>query len=208
MALQTVIDQLREWPPWLVYALLFGGAFIEYIVPPVPGDMLVVAGCVLVAAFDWNPIGVFAVVTAGAVLGAYCDFRIGLWLVRKNKLARLGATGQRAIASIVARMQRHGAVYLAVNRFIPALRAFFFIAAGVAGLSTRAVLLWSTISALAWNALLVTLGYALGSNIDGLERFFTQYAIVAWSLIGAVGLFVLVRWLIRRRKPDPDEPSR
>ncbi|MFO0746805.1 MAG: VTT domain-containing protein [Myxococcota bacterium] len=200
MDLQSVIDQLRQWPPWLVYALLFGGAFIEYIVPPLPGDMFVIAGCVLVAAFDWNPIGVLLVVTAGAVLGAWVDFHIGLWLVRKNKLARFGEKGQHAIATIARRMQRHGPVYLALNRFIPALRAFFFVAAGVAGLRVGVVLLWSTVSALLWNILLVAIGYALGSNIPSIERFFSQYAIVAWSLLAAALLFFLVRWLIRRAR--------
>lgn len=201
MDLQAVIDHLREWPPWLVYALLFLGAFIEYIVPPLPGDMFVVAGCVLVAAFDWSPLGVFAVVTAGAVLGAWIDFRIGLWLVRSGKLARFGPSGQQAIARIAERMRRSGPVYLAANRFVPALRAFFFVAAGVAGLRTGVVLLWSTVSALAWNALLVSVGYALGSNIAAIETFFTRYAAIAWSVIGAVVIVLLVRWLIRRRRP-------
>lgn len=200
MTLQSVIEHLREWPPWLVYALLFGASFIEYIVPPVPGDTLVVAGCVLVAAFDWSPLGVFAVITAGAILGAWCDFRVGKWLVKSGKLERMGDTSQRAIANIAERMRKHGAIYLAVNRFIPALRAFFFIAAGVAGLSTRSVLLWSTVSAMAWNALLIAIGYSLGKNVAAIEDLLANYAVVVWSILGAIVLVLLVRWIVRRRR--------
>ena len=200
MTLESIVAELRDWPAWLVYAMLFGSALIEYLVPPLPGDTFVVAGCVLVAAFDWHPLPVLLVVTAGAVLGAWLDFRVGLWLVRTGRLARFGPRAQQAIAGVVQRMRERGPVYLAVNRFVPALRAFFFVAAGIAGLRTSQVLLWSGVSALAWNILLVALGYALGTNLDALETIVTQYAIVVWSVIGALVVVVLVRWWLRRRR--------
>jgi membrane protein DedA with SNARE-associated domain len=204
MDLEAIIATLREWPPFIVYLLLFSGALIEYLLPPVPGDMFVVAGAVLVAAFGWHFLPVLAVVTAGAVLGAWLDFLIGKWLVRSGRVARLGERGQGAISRIVDQMKRHGPAYLAVNRFVPGLRAFFFVAAGIAGLTTGQVILWSTVSALAWNGLLVGVGYALGDNLDAVETFFTRYSIIAWSLIAAVTLFFTVRALIRRRKKrDP-----
>lgn len=200
MDLQAIIDALREWPPIVVYLLLFAGALIEYLVPPVPGDMFVVAGAVLVAAFGWHFVPVLVVVTAGAVLGAWLDFLIGKWLVRSGRIARLGERGQGAVGKIVDQMKRHGPAYLAINRFVPALRAFFFVAAGIAGLTTRQVVFWSALSALAWNSLLVGVGYALGGNLDAVETFFTRYSLIAWSIIAAVILFFAIRALIRRHK--------
>ncbi len=200
MDLQAIIDALREWPPIVVYLLLFAGALIEYLVPPVPGDMFVVAGAVLVAAFGWHFVPVLVVVTAGAVLGAWLDFLIGKWLVRSGRIARLGERGQGAVGKIVDQMKRHGPAYLAINRFVPALRAFFFVAAGIAGLTTRQVVFWSALSALAWNSLLVGVGYALGGNLDAVETFFTRYSLIAWAIIAAVILFFAIRALIRRHK--------
>lgn len=200
MDLQAIIDALREWPPIVVYLLLFAGALIEYLVPPVPGDMFVVAGAVLVAAFGWHFVPVLVVVTAGAVLGAWLDFLIGKWLVRSGRIARMGERGQGAVGKIVDQMKRHGPAYLAINRFVPALRAFFFVAAGIAGLTTRQVVFWSALSALAWNSLLVGVGYALGGNLDAVETFFTRYSLIAWSIIAAVILFFAIRALIRRHK--------
>ena len=68
------------------------------------------------------------------------------------------------------------------------------------------VLLWSTVSALAWNALLVGVGFALGDNLDAVETFFVRYSVIAWCVIGAIIAFVLARaWLrARRRKSEPD----
>jgi len=198
--LQSVLDTLREWPPVVVYLMLFAGAFLEYIVPPVPGDMFVIAGAVLVAAFGWHFLPVLAVVTFGAVLGAYLDFVFGKWLVRSGRLQKFGDRGQRAIGGIVTQMQRRGPAYLAINRFVPGLRAFFFVAAGIAGLTTGQVLLWSSVSALAWNALLVGVGYALGDNLEAVETFFTRYGLIAWGLIAAVVLFFVVRALVRKMR--------
>jgi membrane protein DedA with SNARE-associated domain len=198
--LQSILDTLREWPPILVYLLLFLGALIEYIVPPVPGDMLVVAGAVLVAAFDWDFLPVLAVVTLGAVIGAWLDFLLGKWLVRTGRIARLNKHAHRAIDGIAQQMKRRGAAYLAVNRFVPGLRAFFFVAAGIAGLTTRQVILWSTVSALVWNTLLVGVGYALGDNLDAVETLFARYSLVAWGLIAAIIVFLAVRAWLRSRK--------
>lgn len=203
MDLQAVLDTLREWPPIVVYLMLFAGAFLEYIFPPVPGDMFVVAGAVLVASFGWHFAPVLAVVTVGAVLGAYLDFLLGKWLVRSGRLQKFGLGPQRAIDGIVQQMRRRGPAYLAVNRFVPGLRAFFFVAAGIAGLTTGQVILWSAVSALAWNALLVGIGYALGDNLASVEAFFTDYSLIAWGLIAAVALALLVRYLIRRSKSPP-----
>ena len=208
MDLQAIIDHLRDWPPIVVYLLLFAGAFIEYIVPPVPGDTFVVGGAVLVSAFGWHFAPVLAVVTGGAVLGAWLDFVIGKWLVKSGRLDKFGPKGRRAIDGIVAQMKRRGAAYLAVNRFLPGIRAFFFVAAGIAGLSAAKVLFWSGLSALAWNGLLVGLGYALGANLPALESFLVQYSVVVWIVIGVVIAFFVGRmiWKARRAKTE-DDPS-
>jgi len=183
--------------------MLFAGAFLEYIFPPVPGDMFVIAGAVLVASFGWHFAPVLAVVTVGAVLGAYLDFLLGKWLVRSGRLAKFGPRPRAAIDGIVQQMRRRGPAYLAINRFVPGLRAFFFVAAGIAGLTTLDVVLWSGVSALAWNALLVAIGYALGDNLGAVETFFTQYSLIAWALIAAVAIGLFVRYLIRRRRAQP-----
>ena len=49
---------------------------------------------------------------------------------------------EAALREIEARFEAHGAIVIALNRFVPALRAFFFIAAGLARMNALAVLLW------------------------------------------------------------------
>ncbi len=214
MDLGAMIEELRALPDAVVLGVLFLGSFIEYVLPPVPGDTIVVAGAVLVAAFGWHWAPVLAVVTLGAIIGAAVDFAIGRWLVRSGRIARLGESSRATIDRIVVQMQRRGAVYLAVNRFLPGIRAFFFVAAGLAGLGLGRVLLWSSVSALAWNILLVAVGYAVGLHIEDLELFLSRFAIVGWSIIALVILVFGWKWFrssraarSRSRNRDDDQRS-
>jgi len=168
MDLQVALDSLASMPPELAYAALFTGAFVEYVFPPFPGDTVVVAGVALVVAFGWPLPPVFAAVTLGAAAGGLCDFAVGRWAARSGTVERMGPKKRAAIALLVSRFDRWGPAYLAINRFVPGVRALFFVAAGLAGLRTAPVLFWALVSATAWNALLVGLGIAVGGNVDAL----------------------------------------
>jgi len=184
--LAAVVETIQTWPPWITYAALFFGAFIEYVFPPFPGDTVVVAGAVLVTAFGWSLWPVLALVTAGAVLGALGDWWLGRWLGRSGRMARLRPAWRDGIEAVSRQFARRGAWYLAVNRFVPGIRAFFFVAAGFAELSAATVALWATVSALAWNALLLEVGFLLGDNLDAIDSALSRYAAAVWIVMGVV----------------------
>ncbi|MEZ4267818.1 MAG: VTT domain-containing protein [Myxococcota bacterium] len=196
MTLAECVEAAQGIPPWLVFGGLFVASFAEYVVPPVPGDLLVLVGAVLVASFGWSPIPVFAAVMTGAVAGALVDFALGRWLVRRGTLDRQSERTRAAVRMITARFQRHGPWILALNRFFPGIRAAFFVAAGVAGLKPGVVVFWGAISALAWNGLLVAAGLALGENIDALDALMARYTVVAWVVVGVI---LVASWLGVRR---------
>ena len=203
-SLREVIEAVELWPPAAVYALLLGGAFLEYVFPPVPGDAVVLAGAVLVGASGWNPWFVFGAVTLGSALGAAAAFGVGRWLVSSGRITRLSPKKREAIEGIVTRFERRGALYLAINRFFPGIRAFFFVAAGLAGYRLKVVLLWSTVSALIWNGVLMSVGVVLGHNVDEVDTFFTQYTWLMWGLIALVVLVVVWRIVAKRKRASRD----
>ena len=197
--LTAFVEAFKALPDAAVLLVLGLSAFLEYIFPPFPGDTAVAGGAVLVAAFGWPVTPVLLATTAGALLGAWCDFAIGRWLVTSGRLARMSPERQATVEKLTERMRRHGAIYLAVNRFLPGIRAFFFIAAGVAGLPTGRVLLWAGLSAMAWNALLVGLGFALGAQVEDLEATVGAIAKVGWLILALVaGWWVFKAFRSRR----------
>jgi membrane-associated protein len=190
MDLIAILELLNQLPPEMAYGVLFLAAMIEYVFPPFPGDTVVVAGTALVTAFGWPLAPVFTAVTLGAIVGGGLDFAVGAWLVRSGAVARMPPKRRKIIDLLVARFERYGAVYLAVNRFIPGVRAFFFIAAGLAGLRVGPVLFWALVSATAWNGLLVGLGIVLGGNVEEMGLWVGRHSM-------GVGVFVTlaVTWV-------------
>ena len=182
--------------------LLIGmAALLEYVFPPFPGDMVTLFAAFLVTRYGWNLPLVFLSVLTGSGVGAMIDYGVGVWMRRPYEEGRFlkGEATRARVEKVLAAFRRHGAVYVAINRFLPAVRAVFFLAAGMAGLRARAVLFWALVSAAAWNGMVVGVGHAAGANWERLKDLATLYSTAAWGLLGAVLLGWIVVTLVRRR---------
>ena len=203
MRLAESLMELVERSQGATGLLLIGScALIEYVFPPFPGDLVVVFGAFLVARRGWSGPGVWGAVLAGSAIGCMLAYGVGRLLHRTEgrwAAGRLARVRPR-IDSLVERFGRHGALYIAINRFLPSLRALFFVAAGMARLSPWKVLFFGLVSAAAWNALLFALGATVGRQWSQVEEFFVRYGEAAWSVIGVVVLGLVARWWWRRRK--------
>jgi len=181
---------------------LFGSAAVEYVFPPFPGDTITLLGAVLITGYGWSWWAVTGAVVAGSLLGSFADYWLG---VRLRSRPRSGKHTKRwaAVDRVVARFERHGPAYLILNRFVPGLRALFFVAAGMAGMRRRDVLLYGGLSVALWSALLIALGAALGANLEALERWMRRYSAVAWAILGGALLAYLIVRLVRRTRRRP-----
>jgi membrane protein DedA with SNARE-associated domain len=181
--------------------LLLLSACIEYLFPPFPGDMITVFGAFLVVRHGWNGPAVFGAVTLGSILGFMLDYGFGRWLARREERWTRGRLGKMRpqLDRIIARFARHGGLYLAINRFIPSLRGLFFVAAGLARLRWWEVLAYGTLSALAWNGLLLGLGLTVGESWDRLRAALQTYGLVASLLLLLAIIALGGRWWWRRR---------
>ena len=102
-------------------------------------------------------------------------------------------------------------MYLVINRFLPALRAFFFVAAGMIRMPVWQVLLYGGLSALAWNALILAVAWTVGDNWQALQRIFQRYTTVTFVVIACVLAAFFARWAWRRWRartsPSSDGPA-
>lgn len=203
--IELVFDILGHEANLIGFLVLALGAALEYVFPPFPGDMVVLMGGVVVAAQGWHPLPVFLAVTLGAMAGAMTTFAAGAWIARHpdsriGRALRRNPDIERGVARVLAGFDKHGAAYLAINRFLPGIRGFFFLAAGMNGMSTARVLAWGALSAGLWNVLVLVLGVALGGNLERMRVFFERYTAVAWGLLIAALVFFALRVVWRRRR--------
>jgi membrane protein DedA with SNARE-associated domain len=201
--LVTAFMQRHNSP--LGLALLALGAFVEYVLPPFPGDTVTLFGGFLVMRHGWSMPLAFTAVLVGSGCGAMVDFYVGVWMSRRYRegtWVRNPAT-RRQVERVLDAFRRHGELYVAINRFLPALRAVFFVAAGLAGLRPLRVLLFALLSAALWNTLILAVGSAVGAHWDKLQSVFQTYTVAVWAALGALAAALLIRWLVRRRSARP-----
>ncbi len=182
-------------------AILFGATLVEYVFPPFPGDLVVVLGSwyAVQGAISW-PAALVAV-TAGALAGAWIDYRVGAALGRRldRRLARRSPISEERLLRFEASYRRWGVLLLAANRFLPGIRAFLFVAAGASGIPLATVLLFGGISAIAWNVLLLGAGALAARNAGELVRLVEQYTRFAWGALAVAALVGVAVFAWRRR---------
>jgi membrane protein DedA with SNARE-associated domain len=201
--LDEFLHTLEHGPQYWAYALVLAAAAIEYVFPPVPGDTVALFAVVLAVRAQLSWVFVYLSMTLGALVGGLAAWGFGLWLANHEEswpsfLKTPGAT--RALDAVRRGYEQHGAMYLVVNRFLPALRAFFFVGAGMSRMNVGPVIVFGGISAALWNALLMGIGYAVGNNWDVLRDLAERYAVATLILvvITVIGLIARFVWDSRR----------
>lgn len=195
------VEWLRGLPPGGIYAVLFVIAWGENVVPPIPGDIVVVVAGSFVALGLVGLASTFAVATTGSVLGFLTVYAAGRRLgAAVHDPARLRFIPRGPIVTVTAWLDRWGLGVIAANRFLSGGRAVIGLLAGASHLPAGPVALWATVSALAWNAVLVGGGVALGSQWERLVVVLGQYGrVVTLLLVAAALAWGVRRWWRRSR---------
>lgn len=201
--MHEALDWFSGLGPVLTHVLLGMSALIEYVFPPFPGDSITLAGAALAATAGLSWWSVWAVLTLGSMVGGVAAWAFGRSLGRHQEQWPSFLRTPTAQANLVAlqeRFEKRGAVYLGINRFVPAFRSLFFVAAGVSGLRLSAVVLWGGLSAALWNGAVLAVGFSVGANIEELDLLFSRYQSAAYIIVASVVVIGLLAWRFRRRR--------
>ncbi len=91
--------------------------------------------------------------------------------------------------------ERYGKTALVLGRFVPVVRTFITVVAGVSGMSRRRFYTWSLVGAVLWASTVTGLGYLLG-GVEFLQRNIevVLLVVVAVSLLPALFEWLRHRW--------------
>jgi membrane-associated protein len=193
--LDTILGKAGPGAP----LLLFVASFLEYVFPPVPGDLVAVLGAWYAThgGLSWTVL--FVSLTLGATAGTAFDWRLGVWLgARLEGRAAVGRLDRDRLEKFERAYRRWGGLLLVVNRFLPGVRAFFFVAAGAARIPLWKVLLYGGVSAALWNVLLLGAGALLAKNEQELLGMFARYDKAAWIAVALACALAIAVWARRR----------
>ena len=193
-----MIDQLIAWlnglPGPLVYLVIGAFAGLENVFPPVPADVIALAGGFLAGQGTISPLGAFLVVwlcnVGGALLvywvgrrygASFFSGRVGRMLLQPQQMERLGAL-----------YARHGAKVIFFSRYLPGFRAVVPIFAGTSGMGWIRTAVPIALASGLWYGLIVYLGATAGRNWEQIRA--TVESSGRWLAVAAVVLFLLMGW--------------
>lgn len=202
ITLESSVEYLATHGQGWALGVLFLSSVLEYVFPPFPGDTVTLAGGVLAYVGAWNPLFILASLTVGTLAGAAADFWLGLRILSPKRLSRHSVIERHRLAmdKVLRGYKRYGPAFLLFNRFMPGIRAFFFVAAGMAGIKFRWVALYAMASSIAWNLLILGAGFLIGENLPLLEKIFSTWSTGIWVVFLSVVAWQLVRWVRKKTR--------
>lgn len=196
---EAIIHWLQGLSPLGIYAALWFTTFVENIFPPSPSDvvMLFIATLIGIGTIDFVP--ALGVATLGSVMGFLTAFylgrRFGRAMTRSEKFPFLT---KNSIRKVDGWFDKYGYWVIVVNRFLAGTRAVVSFFAGMSEMNVAKTTLLCTISALAWNGLIIALGDIVGSNWEKGAEILRRYGLIVTVILVVVALFFIGRWLVRR----------
>ena len=207
-----VADLLHWYDANMNYLAVGGLMTLESSFIPFPSEV-VIPPAVYVAldeqsqsGMTWWMVVIFG--TLGALLGAYINYFLSMWLGRpiiyafaESRLGRLLQLSREKVQRAELYFNDHGNMSTLVGRFIPVIRQLISIPAGLSKMNLGAFTLYTTLGALVWNLILALLGYLahLAGDISVVERYSHEISIAIVAVLAVVVAFFVVRWLIKRR---------
>lgn len=168
--IQWCLDHLNYWTITLLMA-------IESSFIPFPSEV-VVPPAAWKAAAGSGGLNVWLVVlfaTVGANIGALINYCLAKWLGRpivykfaNSRFGHMCLIDEAKVRHAEEFFEKHGAVATFIGRLIPAVRQLISIPAGLARMKLTTFLLFTTLGAGIWNAVLAAIGYYL-SKVPGIE---------------------------------------
>jgi membrane-associated protein len=199
------LDRFGQEFFWVSVGIIFAecGLFFPFL----PGDTLLFAMGLFISGDKLNVVpgghavdllAALVILSVGAFLGNVVGYEIGRRIgpplfERDGRILK-----KKYLTQTHAFFEKYGNAALVIGRFVPFVRTYVTVVAGVALMDRRRFLVWSGVGAVLWVALVTLLGFFLGSAFPDLASNIDKAIIVilAFSVIPVASEW----WKHRRRR--------
>ena len=171
---------------------------LENVFPPIPSEVIMPLAGFMATQDRLSLLGVIVAGTLGSALGAlplyYVGRRIGEERLKgfADRHGRWLTLSREDLDSAKQWFDRHGGLAVFLCRLVPGVRSLISIPAGIEGMPLAPFLLYTTIGAGLWTALLTLAGYGLGANFRQVETYLDPASYVVLALIVALYVWRVV----------------
>ncbi len=190
---------MLAWITQYGYGALICLLILGIVGAPVPDETLLVFCGYLVYTGRLH----FAVTLGAGFCGSACGISISYYLGRNfgrkllDRYGRyVGATPER-VGRAQSLFLRLGPLVVSVGYFIPGVRHFTAVVAGMSGLRFGRFALFAYLGAAVWVSLFVSLGFVFADRWERTSEVVHRFSLM---VMGAVAVIAAVVWFFRRRR--------
>ncbi|MBO3664782.1 DedA family protein [Microbacterium stercoris] len=200
---QAIIDAAGPWALLVVCLIVFSetGLLVGFLLP---GDTLLIISGLLTNTS--NVFGVNIWIAAGLIaLAAFIGGEAGYFIGHKGGPAifekrESGLFSTKNVERTNAFFERFGGITVILARFVPVVRTFAPVAAGVGHMPWKKYSLYNLIGAVLWGFGLTMLGYVI-AFIPWVAEIVTEYIdVVLLVAVGGTAIVTLWHYFAERRK--------
>ena len=187
-----IVSSVSSWG----YAGIFVMMFLESSFFPFPSEVAMIPAGYLAHKGEMSLVLAFISGTLGSLLGAIFNYYLCYFFGREIVLKYgkfVGITHEK-MDKFEAFFNKHGEISTFNSRLIPGIRQYISLPAGLAKMNIFRFCLFTTLGAGIWCAILLVVGYFLGSNPD------KQTLLAITIALLAVVAIISVIYIVKQRK--------
>lgn len=199
------------------YLAIFGATLISSMCIPVGSEVAIAYGGVLASgqvATNGNDhlslALVIVVATLGELVGSFLGYGIGFFGGRPlvNRVGRYVLLTHKDLDRAEDWFNHRGEWAVLYVRFIPLLRSFISLAAGLGEMALGKFAVFTVIGCAAWCAALASIGYSLGVSYEHVLKGFSYAGYIAAALAVLAIVFVILHRIRAVRAERNSTPAR
>jgi len=197
--LNVLIANYGSW----TYGILFLIVFMEtglVVTPFLPGDSLLFAAGSFAALGSLNPVILFILLSAAAIIGDTVNYSVGAFVGPRAFSGDIKFLKREHLDKTQAFYEKHGGKTIILARFVPIIRTFAPFVAGVGTMTYSHFIIYNVVGALLWVSIFIFGGFFFG-NLPVVRHNFELviFGIIAVSLLPPVFEYLKARRESRRQ---------
>ncbi|MGV8144151.1 MAG: DedA family protein [Methanothermobacter sp.] len=201
-----IVETVTNFAIYLIENLGYWGVFmgmtLESACIPIPSEIIMTLAGFVVYEGEMSLLGITVVGVAGNLLGSWIAYFVGLKGGRPflEKYGKYVLISHNRLEMAHAWFNRYGEKAVFISRFLPLIRTFISLPAGIAEMDLKKFTIYTILGSVPWCFALGYIGTLLGPNWNIIERYFHYL-----DIIMVVGVIVFIIYLIYKYKYKTNE---
>lgn len=183
------------------YVALFFALWLGIVGMPIPDEVIVMTGGLVVSLGMLKTVPAFIVTYLGVVSGLMIGYGLGRfmgepvlkWLSRKKNL-------EKYLEKSYLLVNKYGSFSLCISYFIPVVRHIIPYVVGVGKMSFARYSFFSFSTGFVWTLLFFTIGRLFGNHVESIGRAVEKYGLYSLPILTMVGILVCITFQAKRKK--------